>query len=67
MNGSAAFGSPTGSSGSSTESVQADAALAGYSHSLGGELALSPAHARRDDVGLDGRRPTELEPTEAAA
>lgn len=66
MNGQAAFNSPMSSSSSSTESVQADAAIADYSHTLGGRLAIIPSADTRDAPGLDGHRATDL-PLETAA
>lgn len=67
MTGSAAFGSPTSSSSSGTVSVQADAAIADYSRTIGGGLAVVPSSGTRDAQGLDGRRATDLSLAEAAA
>lgn len=67
MNGPADLSSSTSSASSATLTVAADSAVADYSHSLGGELAIMPSSSSRDAQGLDGRRPTETMHSEAAA
>lgn len=67
MNGTLEQMSSSSSSSSAALTVQADAAIADYSHSIGGTLAIVPSDGRRDAPGLDGHRATELPRDEAAA
>lgn len=67
MNGTLERMSSSSSSSSAAFAVQADAAIADYSHSLGGTLAIVPSDGTRDAPGLDGHRATDLPLDRAAA